>query len=166
MSLWALLASGLTYKCGAQLGRFAVRMELIWIVKTGCRHMGFQKNMHMQQLTVSFVLTQSQEIFQSQGSLVLPAHLIYLTVSLFNVLRKTPQRLSDIMCTCRRCWLSGIWPCILYCLLQFKLNSLLESTRVISEKEEIKSCCKQIRKIKWNKAFSEIVTEKASVNTF
>lgn len=33
--------------------------------------MGFQKRMHMQQLTVSFALTRGGEIFQSQSSLVL-----------------------------------------------------------------------------------------------
>lgn len=33
------------------LSRSAVWTELIWIVKPGCRHMGLQKHMHMQQMT-------------------------------------------------------------------------------------------------------------------
>lgn len=51
------------------LGRATVLAELIWIVKIGCRHMGFQKHMHMQQMTMSSVLTQSH----IQSLLTLPA---------------------------------------------------------------------------------------------
>lgn len=40
--------------------------------------MGLQKHMHMQKLTDSFVLTQSQEISQSQGSLHIQSPLYFL----------------------------------------------------------------------------------------
>lgn len=121
VSLWALLAPGLTYKCGAPLGRFAERTELIWIVKTGCRHMGFQKNMHMQQLTVSLVLTQSQEIFQSQGSLVLPAHLIYLTVSL---LMSWGEHHKDCLVSCVHAGGVGYQVSdLVFCIVYYSLSS-------------------------------------------
>lgn len=75
-------------------GRATVLAELIWIVKIGCRHMGFQKHMHMQKMTMSSALTQSH----IQSLLTLPAEkghvLLKLKVNIYNF----PRVL--------KCWLS------------------------------------------------------------